>query len=37
MNTLSSVGGLIPLWILGAPLVFAIIGWMATPKTHRQG
>lgn len=35
MNTVSSFGGLIPLWIIGAPLVFAIIGWMATPKTRR--
>jgi hypothetical protein len=36
MNAVSSVGGLIPLWIIGAPLVLAIIGWMATPKAGRR-
>lgn len=36
MNTMTSFGGLIPLWILGAPLVFAIIEWMVTPKTGRR-
>ena len=36
MNTVSSFGGFIPLWIIGAPLVLAIIGWMATPKTGRR-
>lgn len=36
MNAVSSFGGLIPLWIIGAPLVFGIIEWMSTPKAgHR--
>ncbi len=26
------MGKLIPVWIIGAPLLFAIIDWMRTPK-----
>jgi hypothetical protein len=33
MEMLSSIGGLIPLWILGAPLVAGLIAWMSAPKT----
>lgn len=36
MNAMSSFGGFIPLWIIGAPLVFAIIEWMSTPKSGRR-
>lgn len=33
-----SWAGLLPVWILGAPLLGAIIEWMRTPKvrTHRR-
>lgn len=27
---------LLPWWILGAPLVFALLDWMRTPKVRRQ-
>lgn len=33
METHSSFGVLIPLWILGAPFVGALIAWMAAPKS----
>ena len=33
MDIQSSIGGLIPLWILGAPLVAGLIEWMRMPKT----
>lgn len=32
MELQSSMGGLIPLWILGAPFVAGLIGWFAAPK-----
>ena len=38
MDMQSTVGGWIPLWILGAPLVAGLISWMTTPKpsTYRD-
>jgi hypothetical protein len=33
MDMQGSIGGLIPLWILGAPLVAGLIEWMRMPKT----
>ena len=36
MDSTSSIGGLIPLWILGAPFLYAFFDWFTTPKpTHR--
>ncbi len=36
-TTLSSLGWLVPAWILGAPLVAALVMLMATPKGgHRS-
>jgi hypothetical protein len=34
MNS-ETFGALIPMWILGAPLVGMIIEWMRTPATPR--
>lgn len=36
MDDLLSRGGLIPLWILGAPLLGALVMWMASPKHTRS-
>lgn len=37
-SSTSSFGGLIPLWILGAPFVIALFEWFTTPKpAHRSG
>ena len=33
MDMQSSFGGLIPWWILTAPLVVGLIAWMTGPKT----
>lgn len=33
MDIQGSIGGFIPLWILGAPLVAGLIEWMRMPKT----
>lgn len=36
MDTSGSIGGLLPLWILCAPLVWALWQLTSTPKTHVQ-
>lgn len=33
MNSTGSFGAWIPIWILGAPLVLALVDWARTPKT----
>jgi hypothetical protein len=33
MQLHTSIGGLIPLWILGAPFVAGLIGLMTAPRT----
>ncbi len=33
MEMQSSMGWMIPAWILGAPLVAGLIAWFAAPKT----
>jgi hypothetical protein len=35
MNTLANVGGLLPLWILVAPLVWAVFQLSTTPRPRR--
>ena len=35
MDFMNSVGGWIPIWIIGAPLVLGLIDWMMTPKVNR--
>lgn len=32
MEMQSSIGGLIPIWILGAPLVAGLVLWITMPK-----
>ena len=37
ISTLSSFGWLVPVWILGAPLVVGLVGLMVAPKVdHRS-
>lgn len=34
MNDFSALGGLIPLWILGAGLALGVLEWMTTPRSR---
>jgi len=36
MNTLGTIGGLVPLWIIGAPLLAGIFALFTTPKPSRR-
>ena len=36
MDSLSNIGGLLPLWLLVAPLVWAIAQLMALPRRPRR-
>jgi hypothetical protein len=36
METLSTMGGLVPLWILCAPLLLAVMSLSTSPKPRRR-
>lgn len=36
MDTISSMGWLLPVWIIGAPLLAALVMLMTTPKVNHR-
>lgn len=36
MNELGNLGGLLPLWIIGAPLLVGVVMMFITPKSSTQ-